>query len=56
MTATAGYLASRRQAYFLFALLFLLYMFDYIARLVIVALFPALKQDWGITDTQCGML
>jgi MFS family permease len=56
MTATAGYLASRRQAYFVFALLFLLYMFDYVARLVIVALFPALKQDWGITDTQCGML
>lgn len=56
MTATTGYLASRRQAYFVFALLFLLYMFDYVARLVIVALFPALKQEWGITDTQCGML
>jgi len=39
-----------------FSLLFLLYMFDYIDRLVIVSLFPFLKQDWGITDTQCGLL
>ena len=40
----------------IFSLLFLLYMFDYIDRLVIVSLFPFLKQDWGITDTQCGLL
>ena len=39
-----------------FSLLFLLYMFDYIDRLVIVSLFPFLKQDWGISDTQCGLL
>jgi predicted MFS family arabinose efflux permease len=56
MTATAGYLTSRRQARFVFALLFLLYTLDYMARLVIVALFPALKQEWGVTDTQCGLL
>jgi len=30
-------------------------MFDYIDRLVIVSLFPYIKQDWGLTDTQCGM-
>ena len=39
-----------------FSLLFLLYMFDYIDRLVIVSLFPFLSRDWGITDTQCGLL
>ncbi|MCB2146266.1 MAG: MFS transporter [Deltaproteobacteria bacterium] len=39
-----------------FSLLFLLYMFDYIDRLVVVSLFPFLKQDWGISDTQCGLL
>jgi MFS family permease len=39
-----------------FSLLFLLYMFDYIDRLVIVSLFPFLSGDWGITDTQCGLL
>ena len=31
-------------------------MFDYIDRMVIVSLFPFLKQDWGLTDTQCGLL
>lgn len=41
---------------YLFVLLFLLYMFDYMDRMVIVSLFPYLKTDWGITDTQCGLL
>ncbi|MFH1984855.1 MAG: MFS transporter [Pseudomonadota bacterium] len=41
---------------YLFSLLFLLYMFDYMDRMVIVSLFPYLKRDWGITDTQCGLL
>ena len=44
------------SAYFAFALLFLLYMFDYIDRLVIVSLFPFLKKEWGLTDAQCGLL
>lgn len=42
--------------YFIFTMLFLLYMFDYLDRLVIVSLFPFLKAEWGITDTQCGLL
>lgn len=41
---------------FIFILLFLLYMFDYMDRMVIVSLFPFLKLEWGITDTQCGLL
>ena len=41
---------------YVFTLLFLLYLFDYLDRMVIVSLFPFLKQDWGITDTQCGLL
>jgi predicted MFS family arabinose efflux permease len=48
--------SSMKNAYFAFILLFLLYMFDYIDRLVIVSLFPFLKKDWGITDAQCGLL
>jgi MFS family permease len=44
------------NAYYAFGLLFLLYMFDYIDRLIIVSLFPFLQQDWGLTDTQCGLL
>ena len=42
--------------YVIFTILFLLYMFDYLDRLVIVSLFPFLKAEWGITDTQCGLL
>ena len=51
-----GYLLSKSQSYYIFSLLFLLYMFDYIDRLVVVSLFPYLIKDWGLTDTQCGML
>ncbi|MBW1681741.1 MAG: MFS transporter [Deltaproteobacteria bacterium] len=46
----------KKNAYYAFSLLFLLYMFDYIDRMVIVSLFPFLKQDWGLSDTQCGLL
>lgn len=42
--------------YIIFTLLFLLYMFDYMDRMVIVSLFPFIKKEWGITDTQCGLL
>ena len=51
-----GYLLSKGYSYYVFALLFLLYLFDYIDRLVVVSLFPFLKRDWGLTDTQCGLL
>ncbi len=47
---------TRQQAYFIFTLLFLLYMFDYIDRMVIVSLFPYIKHDWGISDAQCGLM
>ncbi len=45
-----------RQAGYIFTLLYLLYMFDYIDRYVIVSLFPFLKADWGLSDTECGLL
>jgi len=51
-----GYLFTRRYTNYIFILLFLLYMFDYIDRMVITSLFPFLKTDWNLTDTQCGML
>ena len=47
---TTGY------AWYVFALLFLLYMFDYVDRLIIVSLFPFIKAEWGISDASCGML
>ncbi|MBI5607177.1 MAG: MFS transporter [Deltaproteobacteria bacterium] len=51
-----GYLLSKANSYYIFSLLFLLYMFDYIDRMVVVSLFPYLQKDWGLTDTQCGLL
>ena len=51
-----GYRVSGRYSWYVFSLLFLLYMFDWIDRLVVVSLFPFLKREWGISDTECGML
>ncbi len=51
-----GYLVTKKYAYFVFALVFIVYMFDYIDRTVVTGLFPFLKRDWGLTDTQCGLL
>jgi predicted MFS family arabinose efflux permease len=51
-----GYLFSRTYTSYVFLLLWLLYFFDYIDRMVVVSLFPFLKADWGLTDTQCGAM
>ena len=51
-----GYLFSRAYTSYVFLLLWLLYFFDYIDRMVVVSLFPFLKADWGLTDTQCGAM
>ena len=51
-----GYLYGKRNSYYVFALLFLLYMFDYIDRFIVAALIPYLKADWALSDMQCGML
>ena len=53
---TNGYLVSKKYAWYVFSLLFVLMMFDFIDRQVIASLFPFLKKDWGITDAQCGLL
>ena len=45
---------SRGYANYVFLLLFLLYLFNYVDRMVVAAIFPYLKADWGLTDTQCG--
>jgi predicted MFS family arabinose efflux permease len=55
-SSVPGKPAAISSPYLIFTLLFLLYMFDYIDRLVIVSLFPFLKAEWGITDTECGLL
>ncbi len=51
-----GYLFSKAYSHYVFILLWLLYFFDYVDRMVVVSLFPFLKRDWGLTDAQCGAL
>ncbi|MCO5399551.1 MFS transporter [Ralstonia soli] len=51
-----GYLVSRPQAWFAFAMTFALMLFDYIDRQVIVSLFPHLKAAWALSDKQLGAL
>ena len=51
-----GYLFTKSYTNYVFVLLFLLYMFDYVDRMIITSLFPFLKADWGLSDTQCGMM
>jgi MFS family permease len=51
-----GYLFSKAYSHYIFILLWLLYFFDYVDRMVVVSLFPFLKKDWGLTDAQCGAL
>ena len=52
----SGYLFSKRYSNYVFALLFLLYMFDYIDRMVVTSMFSSIEMDWGISHTQSGML
>jgi MFS family permease len=51
-----GYLFSKRYSNYVFALLFLLYMFDYIDRTVVTSMFTSIEADLGISHTQSGML
>ena len=51
-----GYLFSKGYSNYVFVLLFLLYMFDYIDRMVVTSMFTSIEKDWGITHTQSGML
>jgi len=51
-----GYLVPPRQAHLVLVLLFLLMAFDFIDRQVLAAVLPKIKEDWGISDTQGGML
>jgi MFS family permease len=54
--AGSGYLYSRSYSNYVFTLLFLLYMFDYIDRMIVTSMFTSIEKDWGITHMQSGML
>lgn len=47
---------SRRFAVVVFALTFGLLLSDYMSRQVLNAVFPLLKTEWGLSDTQLGSL
>jgi MFS family permease len=51
-----GYLFPRKYTNYLFSLLFLLYMFDYIDRMVVSSLLPYIKSEFGISDAKLGSL
>jgi MFS family permease len=51
-----GYLFTKGYSNYVFMLLFLLYMFDYIDRMVVTSMFSSIERDWGITHTQSGLL
>jgi len=54
--ASSGYLFSKKYSNYVFVLLFLLYMFDYIDRSIVTSMFVSIERDWGITHTQSGLL
>lgn len=50
------YLFPKGYTNYIFILLFALYMFDYIDRMVVTSMFTSIKNDWGLDDAQVGML
>lgn len=54
--APKEYKLSTRSAYYIFTLLFLLYFFDYVDRTIVTSLAPFIQKEWGLTDTQSGLL
>jgi MFS family permease len=52
----SGYLFTKGYSNYVFVLLFLLYMFDYIDRTIVTSMFSSIERDWGISHTQSGML
>ena len=52
----SGYLFSKAYSNYVFMLLFLLYMFDYIDRMIVTNMFVSIEKDWGISHTQSGLL
>jgi MFS family permease len=52
----SGYLFAKGYSNYVFVLLFLLYMFDYIDRSIVTSMFTSIEKDWGISHTQSGLL
>lgn len=50
------YLAPRRVAWSVFALTLALMLFDFVDRQIVVSMFPFLKSQWSLSDSQLGTL
>ena len=48
--------APRRYAWSVFAIIFALMVVDYVDRQVVVSMFPHLKAQWDLSDSQLGAL
>src|SRR6476646_4380656 len=48
--------SGRLFPWLVFSLTFALLLSDYMSRQVLSAVFPFLKQDWGLSDTKLGSL
>jgi MFS family permease len=53
---TDSRLVSKRYAWYVFALTFLIMVFDFIDRQIVVSMFPALKAEWNLSDKELGAL
>jgi MFS family permease len=51
-----GYLFAKSYTNYIFMLLFLLYMFDYIDRMVVTSMFTSIETEYGISHTKSGLL
>jgi predicted MFS family arabinose efflux permease len=49
-------LPPRRHAWFVFVVLVLLMVIDYVDRQIVVSMFPHLKGEWSLSDRQLGSL
>jgi len=54
--ATPPQAQAGKKPWLIFAMVFLLMMIDYIDRQIIVSMFPHLKEEFGLSDTQLGGL
>ncbi len=50
------YLYSKKHAWYVLFLLFMLMLFDFIDRQVLSALLPFIKAEWNLSDTELGAL
>jgi MFS family permease len=55
-TASKEPLVTPGQRNYIFILLFILLLIDQADRMVVASLFPYLQKEWGISDTECGLL